>query len=105
MDWTLIINQAPTLAFGIIVIGYTLEMLKRQEANTDKHHDRWQEYLEAEAARWREFLTEQRDQRNIGMARLAEEIKANTHELTKLAAIIAQHDQRVSQSLEEVKGR
>lgn len=84
IDWSSLSRLVPEIALVVIFIWFTLERDKRQDASSEKRD-----------AAWREFLKEQREQNNLAIARIAEEVKDNTKALAMMnkAIIEAANDQ------------
>jgi len=91
MDWSALSRLVPEIAVVVVFIWFILEREKRQDER-DKNRDQL----------WREFLKEEREQRNVFSTRIAEEIKTNTTTLAGMNALLVAHDTRASVAIAEI---
>lgn len=87
-----VINLLIQIPLVGIFVWSSLETMKRQDAREAKRDDMQATERQARDAAWREFLAEQRSQNNLAIARIAEEVKVVTQEVSKMSAILSAHD-------------
>ena len=84
MEYQPLIQFALQLPIVGVFMWFTLELMKREQAERMKRDEDW-----------RKFLIEQRDAANHGMSRLAEEIKESGKLVATTNALLMNHDGNV----------
>lgn len=110
MDWAAIIGnileQVPTLAFGVLVMWFVRDQQKSRNEATKENHAEWRSFLVSEQEKFNEQLDKQQEnydklaaaqrrQHAEGMARVAEAIQENGKALQAVTTLLSQHDLQV----------
>lgn len=75
-----------------IFIWYNERRDKRQSDREDKRDESIKNERESRDKEWRDYLKEQREQNNIALGRLAEEIKDIAEKVAHLHGVVSAHD-------------
>lgn len=86
--------QIPLAGVVAFVVGMFLKHLSKSEERQDLAQSRMIVFLTAQEESNRNFITEMNNSHGSSMARLAEEVKQNGHEIARVNGMLQAHDAR-----------
>lgn len=120
-----LIAQAPSLAFGLLIIWFVLRLFDRYDRERSKIEARfreermardedWRKWLDGQSEAHREFVQthaedarlffkEYRGAQSKAIGRIAEEVKSNTNALVNLSTLLVDHDKRAQTFMRDVR--
>ncbi len=69
-----------------------LEIMKRQDAREERRDASHAAERKERDEAWRSFLSDQREQNNAAVARIAEEVKIFSQEVARMNTVLTSHD-------------
>ncbi len=87
-----IINLLIQIPLVGIFVWSSIETGRRQDARDQKRDEAYASERKERDNAWRDFLSDQREQNNTAISRIAEEVKGNSQEIARMNAILSAHD-------------
>lgn len=87
-----LISLAIQIPIVIVFAWLMLEIMKRQDAREERRDAAHAAERKERDEAWRSFLSEQREQNNAAVSRIAEEVKIISQEIARMNTVLTSHD-------------